>query len=129
MYILPRTSILENLQTWDCILYRCTVHSVVYLITHTSKCTCICYVRILKFVLKHFKLYFLMLTLVLWQHVMFLCVSRTLFSVRWLWMCVICCMVHHTPYSIRHTSIAISHWTAYDAHTNTRLAATAPKLM
>jgi len=35
--------------------------------------------------------YFVMLTLVLWQHVVFLCVSRTVFRMSWLWLCVVCC--------------------------------------
>ena len=37
------------------ILYRCTVHSVVYLITHTNICIYTYYLRSLKFTLKHLK--------------------------------------------------------------------------
>ena len=39
----------------SCIFYRCTVHSVLYLIIHTNKCIYIYYLRSLKFTLKHLK--------------------------------------------------------------------------
>ena len=47
-------------------------------------------------------IYFVMLTLVLWQHVVCLCVRRTVFSVRWLWMCVVRRIESHAAQHTTH---------------------------
>ena len=46
---------LLKLEILNYFFYRCTVHSVVYLITHTNTCTYIYYLRSLKFALEHLK--------------------------------------------------------------------------
>ena len=53
--------------------YRCTVRSVVYLITHTNKSTYTYYLRSLKFTFKHLKRSYMFRShIILREHILFL---------------------------------------------------------